>query len=335
MLAQAQQTEDGPSTRELLAELASLKTMVAELAVTQTTPPPADLPPPLLAAYQHLVEQSMSSRLAERLTRAVRSKLATDELYDSTAVCRELKRAMAGTVRTAPALDLRDGAGPTVVALVGPSGVGKTTTAAKLATRFAVQEGRRVALITDDAARVAGTERLQGYARILDVPVRVARTGEELWSAVSALSDHDLVLIDTAGRNPRNRAELSDLSRFLGSVRPHRLFLVLSSTAHEATLVDAVRAFGTVGEVDVVVTHLDESVGFGVLVTALARAQARLAFAAEGSCPTGMPSDVREADGDLMADMFGLNDGGLGQSVVPEHMNERLVPDRGRALSAV
>ena len=125
-------------------------------------------------------------------------------------------------------IEMRAGA-CTVVALVGPTGVGKTTTAAKLAAAAKLGEGKRVAFINLDTYRVGATAQLETYARLLDCPMLTARTPEELWSTCRQFADRDLVLIDTTGRSPRNTEEITAQAKILEAGRPNEVHLLLDS----------------------------------------------------------------------------------------------------------
>ncbi len=125
-------------------------------------------------------------------------------------------------------IEMRPGA-CTVVALVGPTGVGKTTTSAKLAAAAKLGEGKRVAFINLDTYRIGAAAQVETYARLLDCPMLTARTPEELWSARRQFADRDLVLIDTTGRSPRNTEEITAQAKILEAGRPDEVHLLLDA----------------------------------------------------------------------------------------------------------
>ncbi len=118
-----------------------------------------------------------------------------------------------------------------VVALVGPTGVGKTTTIAKLAAGFPTAGKRKVGLITIDTFRIAAVQQLNAYAEIMDLPMEVVEDAKQMPAALERMSDVDLILIDTAGRSPRSDARISQLRQMLQAARPDETHLVVSATS--------------------------------------------------------------------------------------------------------
>ena len=152
----------------------------------------------------------------------------------------------------------RDACG-TVAALVGPTGVGKTTTIAKLAARFQIHDRCRVGLVTTDIYRIAAIQQLEAYAQIIDAPLEVAAGAAELRAALGRLDACDLVLIDTAGISPHDRQRLAELQDLLAQSACDEIHLVLSATASPASLDAAARAFAAARASALIVTKLDEA----------------------------------------------------------------------------
>ena len=169
------------------------------------------------------------------------------------------------------------------MALVGPTGVGKTTTIAKLAARCALKHGaRQVGLITTDCYRIGGQEQLRSYARILGVSLRVARNHQELGEALNDMLDRRFILIDTAGMNPRDM-QLTQKIAMLTQHSPRiRHFLTLSATTQNSALNDIIKAFSHLKLSGCILTKTDESSSLGGAVSAIIRHQLPLAYICDG-----------------------------------------------------
>ncbi len=177
-----------------------------------------------------------------------------------------------------------------VVALVGPTGVGKTTTIAKLAAKFILKHGsRQVALITTDNYRIAAHEQLNTYGRILDVPVRTAANADELRSLINTFCDKKLILIDTAGMGPRDMRLAAQLMTLQKNDIPVRSYLVMSATTQYKAMLDIIKAFQVFEPVACILTKMDEAVAKGAAVSALIEQQLPLAFMTDGQ---QVPEDI-------------------------------------------
>ena len=128
------------------------------------------------------------------------------------------------------------------MALVGPTGVGKTTTIAKLAANFRLREKRRVGLITVDTYRIAAVEQLRTYADIIDLPMEIVSTPREMHQAVARMADLDLILMDTAGRSPRDEVKIQELKSMLAEAEPDEVHLVLQQRGQRRQPVEDGRA---------------------------------------------------------------------------------------------
>lgn len=168
-------------------------------------------------------------------------------------------------------------------ALVGPTGVGKTTTIAKLAARCALKHGaRNVALVTTDCYRIGGQEQLRSYARILGVPIRVARTHAELSDTLADLLDRRFILIDTAGMNQRDM-KLSEKFALLKQQSPRvKTLLTLSANTQASGMDDIIRAFSHLDLSGCILTKTDEASSLGGALSAMIRHQLPMSFVTNG-----------------------------------------------------
>jgi len=177
-----------------------------------------------------------------------------------------------------------------IIAVVGPTGVGKTTTVAKLAARYLLRHGRRrIGLITTDNYRVAAHEQLRAYARIMGAPMRVATDIDSLQDALAAFHDKDLVLIDTAGMSQRDMRLNEQFSLLKDAGHDIQVYLTLAANSQRGVLADVVRAFRVVPMAGCILTKVDETTSLG----------GSLSVAAEQGLPVAYISDGQQVPEDL------------------------------------
>src|SRR5690554_2402748 len=191
---------------------------------------------------------------------------------------------------------------PTVVALVGPTGVGKTTTIAKLAANFALFEGKSVGLVTIDTYRIAAVEQLKTYAEILNLPVRVVYTTGEFKRALLELADKDLILVDTAGRSQKNQKQIRELGQFFNGRRLHETHLVLSTNIKLEDMLEAANAFRELSFNRLIFTKLDETSNIKNMLSFLEKVQVPLSYLTTGQ---NVPEDIEVASPDVIKKYIG------------------------------
>ncbi|MCH2148681.1 MAG: flagellar biosynthesis protein FlhF [Phycisphaerales bacterium] len=288
----AQQPTPGPSvdssTAVMQEELGAIRGLVERVlqgqAATSDHAGAAPVPDDVLDVYTSLIGQEVSDELAREVIESVSSELTREELSDPDTVRRCLVKHLSefipvsGGSLLAASPDER----PLTLALVGPTGVGKTTTVAKIAAAYRIRQNRTVGLITLDTYRIAAIEQLRTYADIIGVPMSVARHGDELAQALDDMKDLDVVLIDTAGRSQKDVDRIKDLADLLAIAKPHQTHLVLAGTASRSVLLNEAEEFSRVGIDRIVLTKLDEAVCFGMLVDVVHRIGADLSFLTTG-----------------------------------------------------
>ncbi len=268
--------------------------------------PTGGMSSPLFDHYLRLLSAAVSRDIAESVIGAVRDELSPAELADPAVVRTAVLRHLAALIPIADST-IKPGATPDgrplTIALVGPTGVGKTTTIAKLAAAYKLRQGRSVALITTDTYRIAAVDQLRTYATILGVPVKVVQTPGEIEHALACLANFQVVLIDTAGRSQHASDRLAELAEFLAAADPHETHLVLSSTAAESVLVRTAQSFQAAGIRfnRLILSKLDEAVNFGVLVNVARQLSARLAFVTTGQ---EVPEHIEPGRPDRLARMI-------------------------------
>ncbi len=202
-------------------------------------------------------------------------------------------------IKFAGALKMRKNS-PRIIALVGPTGVGKTTTTAKLAAMYALNRGNKVALITMDIFRVGAVEQLKTYSRIMGIPLEVASTPRELEKAVEKHSTCDLIFIDTAGRSHKDKEKLEEMRNFLDNKIPVEIYLCLSATTKDRELGEILRRFSIFNLSKVVFTKTDESESFGNIVNLLMKDNLQIAYFTTGQ---RVPEDIEIATSARLADL--------------------------------
>ncbi|MEX0776159.1 MAG: flagellar biosynthesis protein FlhF [Phycisphaeraceae bacterium] len=289
-------TSPGGAHDQLTQEMRAMRRMVAQMMRRQCEgqagagngPVRAgELSPTLFDQYLSLLKQEVAEELAEEVVGQVKSRLSAAQLDDPVAV----KAALAGAIaqyipvdqsagRLEPTFDRR----PRTIALIGPTGVGKTTTIAKLAACFKLKQKKKVGLITMDTYRIAAVEQLRTYAQIIGVNLHVVSNVDEMIDAARrcAAERCDVLLIDTAGRSQRDDPRLDQLHSMIRAANPHEVHLVLSSTCTQSVLLDTVERFARIRTDRIIFTKLDEAVSFGVLLNVARKVNKRLSFITTG-----------------------------------------------------
>lgn len=185
---------------------------------------------------------------------------------------------------------------PHVAFFVGPTGVGKTTTIAKIASEFKVRKRQKVSLITSDNYRIAAVKQLKVYADILKVPLSIVMTPEDVMPAIENYADSDLILVDTTGFSHRNDEQRENLKGLIDAVTPEtskQVFLVLSATTKYADLKEIIEAYKGITDFDLIFTKLDETRSYGNILNSKLYSGKNLSYVTTGQ---SVPDDIEEID---------------------------------------
>ncbi|MCC6741782.1 MAG: flagellar biosynthesis protein FlhF [Planctomycetia bacterium] len=282
------------------AELSEIRRMIAELGEQVRHREMAGAPEELFQSYVSLLNANIGQKLAKSIVDRIGSKLAPDALRNRKVVDEAVRATVEDMIPVAAPAAWSKGRAKKVM-LVGPTGVGKTTTIAKLAGNYAVKEGKDVALVTLDTYRIAATEQLRRIAELLDVPLAVVRTPEELRSALDEHARRDVVLVDTAGRSQKDGAKMDELAPFVQAAKADELHLVCAVTTHPDTLMDQVERFARYAVSHVILTKVDEAARFGLILDVLSRVKTGVSWVTTGQ---GIPQDIEPARRDRLAELI-------------------------------
>ncbi|MCI3919007.1 flagellar biosynthesis protein FlhF [Paenibacillus sp. TRM 82003] len=286
----------------LLQEMKQMKEMMQRL--TQATgglpeTPESTTNPVFERLRTRLVDQDVRDEVAREIIRRAEEALSEENKETLTvALAAEAIKAEVIAILTArPIEPIRPEA--RIVHFVGPTGVGKTTTIAKLAAEQALKHRKSIGLITSDTYRIAAIEQLRTYASILNVPLEVVFSPLDLQKALEKMADRDMILMDTAGRNFRNEMAVSELHSLLRTNEKKDTFLVLSLSMKYTDMRAVTDNFHRFGLEKVLFTKADETATFGSVVNLLYDFPLSLSYITDGQ---NVPDDINTADARIITD---------------------------------
>ncbi len=281
-------------------ELEGLRTVVAEVLGSQMQKKVEGLPGNVMEDYQRLVSHGVNSQLAHGLVRSVVETLGTVGLGNRESVKQLLRERMEEALVVSGPSAFRN-FGQKIMMLVGPTGVGKTTTIAKLAGHAREQDERkRTVLITLDTYRVAAVEQLRVFAKILNIPMEVAVSQQDFRDCLARHQAADLILVDTAGRSPKDVAghdELMAVTRGVPNIDTH---LVLAAPVTESVQMETIRRYQALPIHKVIITKLDETPRCGALYNVLTQTGLPVSYLSSGQ---RVPEDLQVATPQTLVDL--------------------------------
>ncbi len=304
-----------PKPAPLEEEVRYLKRMIEELKNTQQEPPAPSASSvsdrsvlssvPLQEAYEQLLMNGVEKRIAYNILKRIAFELGDqqsknpEKIMDS--LCEEI---MDGTAVHALLGDLAPTSGnaskgdPLIISFVGPTGVGKTTTLAKIASQAIYQKKLKVGMINLDCFKVGASDQMETYAKVLNVPFRTVNNVSDLRSALSDLKGMDLILMDTTGRSHRDTDSLRETQKIMESVPGIQCQLVISVTTRDTEMNDMVNRFSLFNPKGLIFTKLDEATIFGALLNVHQKFKLPLLYFTTGQ---RVPEDIEEATKERLA----------------------------------
>jgi flagellar biosynthesis protein FlhF len=259
-----------------------------------------DLHPELRRVYEQLLKGGVEEPVALNALVPAQREIAEKGYPRAGSLGQLVTRTLAGQLKASGPLEGGIPGKPRVIAFIGPTGVGKTTTLVKLASQYALVHQLKVALLTADTYRIGAVEQLRIYRDIMEIPFEAVSSPEEVAPALKRHADCDLIFFDTAGRSPQNRRQIQDLKAFVEAAKPSETHLCISATTKNADLMPIVGKFGMVPVSRFLITKLDETRQHGLLLNLSANFQVPISYLTTGQ---NVPHDIEVATPERMADL--------------------------------
>lgn len=285
----------GENYGKLESEIQELKHLVKQVISQHYVQGAVQEESPLNQAYQAMVNNEVDYALAQGLVEEILAESQGKELSEK--VVDTLMREKIGS-----RLKVFDpGEGKKVFCFVGPTGVGKTTTLAKLAAHYAVFKERKVGLVTIDTYRIGAVEQLKNYAHFMDVPIEVAMSPADLAQSLDNMKDYDYVMIDTAGRNSNNYFQVCEIMGFTRAMPGAEIFLVLSVTTKSRDMLAVADNLKSLNYNSIIFTKLDETSTYGSIFNVCCHTSLPVAFLSTGQ---KVPEDIEFSSRERLVDLI-------------------------------
>ncbi|MBN2241203.1 MAG: flagellar biosynthesis protein FlhF [Acidobacteria bacterium] len=246
-----------------------------------------------------LIGSGIDAELADRLVSTACEGLTPSQCRNRGLLLGAVARA---ALKMVPAISDRDGIpGKRIVAFVGPTGVGKTTSIAKLAAHLALRKKKKVLLVTTDGYRIGAIDQLRAYAGFMGIPFRFADQVPDLARTIEEHRQRDFILVDTAGRSPRDMNAIRPIAEFLGKSGDTERHLVLSVTTNSRDLRAAMDAFEICAPDHLLFTKLDETAAAGPILNEIIRTRKSFSFYSDGQ---KVPEDLHAVTGEFISDLI-------------------------------
>ncbi len=247
--------------------------------------------------YNQLVNNEVDEKYANQIISEIEGNLKKDASMDN--ILASIYQKIILKLGQPKTIELV-GKNPKFVFFIGPTGVGKTTTIAKIASMFKMNQKAKVAFLTADTYRIAAVEQLRTYANILGIPLKVIYSEDEMLAAKEEYADFDVVFVDTAGRSHRSKDQRDDIEKLINTIpeEEREVYLVLSATTKYRDLVKITEAYSEIMNYNLIFTKLDETGTIGNLFNIRMLTEAPLSYATFGQ---NVPDDIARVDAQSIA----------------------------------
>lgn len=254
-----------------------------------------NLPQVFQLLYSNLIKNEVDEEIARKIIEQVLKKTTSRSIQDASQV---LHSVICSTLGKVEPIVLRNDGKPTVVVFIGPTGVGKTTTLAKLAASFMLSSNKKIGLITADTYRIAAVDQLKTYAEILGIPISVAYSVTEISNEIQKYSDKDIILIDTAGCSYRDKQKFEELKKLVAASHADHTFLVLSASVSSKNCKEIIKNYDFIQNYRLIFTKLDESPVYGSILNTKFYSNRSLSYITNGQ---NVPDDIEIANIDRLS----------------------------------
>ena len=285
---------------QLKNELGEMRHMLHLLASRSNSLSEPDLPENLLLLYQQLKFSGLEEKFARRIVLEAQRNMTEDDLENFAYVKIFIARMLMKIIKITKGLE---GLKPQqkIVALLGPTGVGKTTTVAKIASEQMTKYRRKVALISVDTNNSPATKQIRSFAKIIKAPISVVKDKSEMNKAITSYEDYESIIIDTEGCSQRNEKQLLEMREFFDERGRIHNYLVLSATSKDSDMNEVTRKFGSMPIDSIIFTKLDESATYGSLFNHAIRFKKPLSYLSVGQ---KIPEDIEVASKARLVDLL-------------------------------
>lgn len=245
--------------------------------------------------YNNLIKNDVDPELAKKIVDSAGAK--TGELIGLGEISAEVYKIISSILGKPEIINLKTDSKPTIVMFLGPTGVGKTTTLAKLAANYSLNSKKEVGLITTDTYRIAAVDQLKTYAEIIGIPISVVYSVNDLSAAIDEYKEKDIVFIDTAGISYNNKSQYEELRALVNEAQSDEIFLVLNTSMSLRNCKDILKNYQFLDDFKLIFTKLDETFVNGNILNVRYLTNKNLSYITYGQ---SVPDDIEVANVDTV-----------------------------------